>query len=62
MLFCLFQPINDVTKFAVTKIAVVNDAKVYNNEVGVRSSNPRGLFLMALNAPLPSFFFKISDH
>ncbi len=51
MLFCLFQPINDVTK---------SDClfKRWNNEVRVCGSNPCGVFLMALNAPLSPVFLK----
>ncbi len=40
-------------------IAVFNDVKVWNNEVRVRSSNPCGLFLMALNAPFSSVFLNL---
>ncbi len=29
-----------------SRIAILNDAKVWNNEVRVCSSNPSGLFLM----------------
>ncbi len=55
MLFCLFQTRNDVTK----SVAVLNDVKVWNNDVKVCSSNPCGLFLMALNAPFSSVFLNL---
>ncbi len=52
MLFCLFQPINDVTKLDCS----FKWRQVWNNEVGVCSNKPCGLFLMALKAPLSSVF------
>ncbi len=54
MLFCVFQPISDVTKWD----CCFNDATVLNNEVRACSSNPYGLFLMALNALFSLVFLK----
>ncbi len=42
-----------------SQTAVLNDTKVWNNEVRVCSSNPCGLFVMALNAPFSSVFFNL---
>ncbi len=55
MLFCLFQPINDVQ----SGTAILNDAKVWHNEVRVCSTNPCGLYVMVLNVSSLSVFWNL---
>ncbi len=53
-----FSVFFNVQMMLQSQIAILNDVKVWNNEVRVCSSNPCGLFLMALNAPFSSVFLK----
>ncbi len=59
MVLLCFSVSSNLKMMLKSKIGVLNDAKIWTNEVRVCSSNPCGLFVTALNAPFSSVFLNL---